>query len=91
MCGWYNLRIAIQKMDALITSFTTNILDPLKGILILLATIFFLWGLVQYIAGASSEDKRTEGKQHMLWGIVGLVIIFSVSGIIGVIDNFFNK
>jgi len=85
------LRIAIQKMDALITSFTTNILDPLKGILILLATIFFLWGLVQYIAGASSEDKRTEGKQHMLWGIVGLVIIFSVSGIIGVIDNFFNK
>ncbi len=78
-----------KTMQELIDNLTSAILDPLTGILILLATIFFLWGLIEYIAGAASEDKRTQGKEHMLWGILGLVIIFGAKGIISVIKNFF--
>ena len=78
-----------RTMEELIDNLTTAILDPLTGILVLLATVFFLWGMIEYIAGAASEDKRTQGKEHMLWGIAGLVIIFGAKGIISVIKNFF--
>jgi len=31
------------------------------------------------------EDKRTAGKQHMIWGIIGMAIMVSVFGIINLI------
>ena len=67
-----------------------KILNPIESILIVAGTLLFLWGVVEFIAGASSEDKRTQGKQHMIWGIVGLSIILGARGIIEVLKNFFS-
>ncbi len=78
-----------RTMEELIDNLTSAILDPITGILVLLATLFFLWGLIEYIAGAASEDKRTQGKDHMMWGLLGLVIIAGTKGIISIIKNFF--
>ena len=41
-----------------------------------IALLAFFWGLVKFIAGAGNEDKRTEGKQVMLWGIISLFVLF---------------
>jgi len=35
----------------------------------------------------SQGEPADAGKQHMLWGFIGLVIMFSVAGIINVITN----
>ena len=67
-----------------------KILNPIESILIVAGTLLFLWGVVEFIAGASSEDKRSQGKQHMIWGIVGLSIILGARGIIEVLKNFFS-
>lgn len=74
----------------IITKLKDKILWPIEGFLIVLATLLFLWGVVDFIAGASSEDKRTVGKRHMIWGILGLVIILGVRGIARIMCNFFN-
>ena len=67
-----------------------KILNPIEGILIVAGTLLFLWGVVEFIAGASSEDKRTQGKRHMIWGIVGLAVILGARGIIKVLENLFT-
>lgn len=77
-------------MDKVVETLKTKILNPIETLLIVLATLFFLWGVVEFIGGASNEDKRTIGKRHMIWGILGLVIILSARGIINVLDNFFK-
>jgi hypothetical protein len=72
----------------LISRFTTYIIDP--AILIVFAAGFFLfiWGLVQFLNNV--EGDRNEGKQHMIWGIVGMFVMVSVFGIITMLDNTFN-
>ena len=75
---------------AIIEKLKTKILFPIEGFLIVLATLFFLWGVVDFVAGASNEDKRTKGKRHMIWGIIGLVIILGVRGIITILENLFR-
>lgn len=76
--------------QAIIDKLKTKILFPIETLLIVLATLFFLWGVVEFIGGASNEDKRTKGKRHMVWGILGLVIILGARGIITVLENLFR-
>jgi hypothetical protein len=61
--------------------------------MLLLATgafVLFLWGVFQFIAHAGDESKRSEGKQAILWGLVGLVIIFSAYGLMNTVLNLFS-
>lgn len=46
--------------------------------MIILAVVFFIIGVVEYIRGASNEDARKKGQQHMLWGLIGLFIMVGV-------------
>lgn len=72
----------MDAVNSFITSVEEQILMPLITLLALLAFAFFVWGVVQFIAGAGDEEKRRTGQQHMFWGIIGLVILFGASGII---------
>ena len=63
----------------------TSILIPLAFALCLL---YFFWGVVKYIGtGATNEDAAKEGKNIMVWGIVGLFVAFSIWGIISFIQS----
>ncbi len=54
--------------------------------LIALALITFLWGVYRYfILGAENESEREKGKQFVLWGIIGFVVIVSVWGLVAVV------
>lgn len=79
-----------ETVQQFVGKLKTVLIQPIETIFISLATLLFLWGLYQYIAGASSEEARTKGKEHMVWGIVGLVIIFSVNAIINILKSFFS-
>jgi hypothetical protein len=55
-----------------------------------LSVLFFLWGVTKYIARGSSDTERQKGRQFMLWGIIGLFVMFSVWGIVGILGNTFG-
>ena len=63
------------------------ILTPIITLLSLAAFVLFLWGIVEFIASAENEEKRRVGQQHMIWGIIGLVIIFGAGAIVQLIAN----
>lgn len=60
---------------------------PLVTLVSLAAFVLFVWGVVQFIAGADNDEKRKIGQQHMIWGIIGLVIMFGANAIIAVIKQ----
>lgn len=65
-----------------LTRVQDAILTPIITLLSLAAFLLFLWGMVQFIASADNEEKRKTGQQHMLWGIIGLVIIFGANALV---------
>ncbi len=57
-------------------------------IAIALGLLLFIWGLVMYIGG--SGDRKEEGKNKMIWGVLALFIMVSVWGIVAVLGQIFN-
>ncbi len=53
-----------------------------------IAFIVFIWGIFQYfIAGGADEEKRKEGRNLALWGIIGLAVMVSVWGLVSLVVN----
>lgn len=73
----------------LLAVIQTKIFIPLIKLLFILATVVFLWGVIEFIAGANSEDKLKKGKLHMIWGVIGMAIMLSAGGIIQILQDFF--
>src|SRR3989344_4782257 len=62
----------------------------LIGLLFVVATFVFLWGVVKFITSARDEKKRGEAKKIMTWGIVGLAVMAGVLGIVNIITRYFG-
>ncbi len=59
-----------------------QIINPIILLLAASAFVVFLWGVFEFIVHAGEEAKRAEGKSAIMWGLIGLVIIFGAYGII---------
>jgi len=71
--------------------FTCNISRSVIPLIFVLATVSFIWGVVQYvILGAEEEAKRAKGKQFMLWGIIALAVMVSVWGLVNILTTTFG-
>lgn len=58
------------------------IINPLLAIIFAAALLYFLWGGFEFITNADSDKGRETGRQHMLWGVVGMLIMVSVFAIL---------
>ena len=76
-----------KTVGEIVTLVSSQILQPIVQLLFALATILFLWGVAEFIIHRDNEEERDKGKRHMMWGILGLVIMFSAIGIINVISR----
>lgn len=63
--------------------------DGIIPLLYALAFLFFLVGVVRYFF-MGSEENREKGKGMMLWGIIGLAVIFSVWGLVSLLLSTFS-
>ena len=72
-----------------IGSGSTGIIGMLNTVVVpvifALAFAVFVWGVVSYFfIHGSEEAKREEGKQFIMWGILGLAVLFSVWGFVNI-------
>lgn len=70
----------IQKINA-------NILQPIIEILFAVAIVYFLYGVMKFVMNQDNDEAQEGGKKHMLWGIIGIAIMFSVWGILNFINS----
>jgi hypothetical protein len=80
----------MKTVDSLLHNANIYIVDPLIYLLFGLALIYFLWGVLQFIMSADNDEARNTGKRHMIWGIIGMFIMISAWGIIGIITGTFH-
>lgn len=71
----------------IIFTLMNDVLMPLIGVLIVFATVVFIWGVTKYVAAGGDAEKITEGRNFIFWGLIGLFVIISVWGLVLVINN----
>jgi len=75
----------LQGYKESIIGVINNLLVP---VLIAIAFIVFLWGVYKYfIYGADSDTEREKGRQFVLWGIIGFVIITAIWGVVNIVKD----
>lgn len=74
-----------MSTDSLIGALVSNIVQPAIKLMFIVAILVFVWGVVLFIMNPSESEGRKKGLNHILWGIVGLFIMFGVYGIINII------
>jgi hypothetical protein len=77
----------MDSVKALLGKIEDNILNPLIALLFSLALLYFLFGVYEFIRGASDPEARKTGGNHILWGFIGLLIMFGVYGILKIVTN----
>lgn len=64
-----------------------SLVQMLIPVVIAIGLLFFIWGLVQYIAASGDEAAKEEGKRKMIWGIIALFVIVAVWGLVALLGE----
>ena len=65
----------------------TAVVYPVVELMLMVALIVFIYGIVKMIINGDDAEARKEGRQVMLYGVIGLFIMLSAWGIVYVIAN----
>jgi hypothetical protein len=66
------------------------IVNPLILLIFSVALLIFFYGLFQFIQGAGEAKTRDEGKKKIMYGLIGMVIMFSAYGLVRLVLNTFG-
>lgn len=87
---FYLIPVAEAQTIGSIVSAITGFLRSIIPILFLIATVVFLWGIILFITSGGDEEKRKEGRQYIIFGLIGLFVMVAVWGIVSVLVGFFG-
>lgn len=76
-----NLEDTVGTVDSLLRSVIP--------IIMVLAILYFFWGLVKYIQAAGDAGKASEGKSIMIYGIIALFVMSAIWGLVGLLSETF--
>lgn len=77
---------AFENITEMINSIK-KIVEIVIPIVFSLILLYFFWGLGIFVLHADDGDKRDEGKQMMIWGLVALFVASAVWGLTGFIGD----
>lgn len=78
-----------MTITALLGKIATYILNPLIILGFVVATIYLFYGIAEMIWKSDSSDL-SENRKNVMYGIIGLFIMFSVYGILHIVLGTFN-
>lgn len=75
----------------IVQDFFRAVVDPAIKLLFALAIVYFVYGVFTYVRDSSESSSRTEGANHILYSTIGLFIMISVWGIIGLLQGIIGR
>lgn len=84
-CGQYAGQGTLETVICRIGSIMNTIIP----FLIVLAVLYFIWGVISYVVGGDEEAKK-KGREKIIYGIIGLAVIVGVWGLVGILNRTFN-
>jgi hypothetical protein len=79
-----------QTFSDLIFRFIIPLINLTLVVVLALALLVFLKGLASFIAKSGDAKSHAEGKNLMIWGLVGLFVMVSVFGIVRLLRDDFG-
>lgn len=76
-----------MDFNSFLTKVEDQVLTPIISVIALAALLLFVFGVVNFIRNSADSTKRAEGQQQMIWGIVGLIILFGANAILTIIKH----
>ena len=73
--------VAFAQANDLLAN-TNRVLLSVIPVLMVLATVVFLWGVVMYVIAGGDEEKLGRAKGYIVAGIIGLFVMLAVWGIV---------
>jgi hypothetical protein len=74
-----------QELSVFVTQFINNILVPL---IFAISFLVFIWGVFKYfISGASDKEKREEGRNIIIYSIIGFFAMISIWGLVHILTG----
>lgn len=55
-----------------------------------LATVAFIWGIIQFYLNPDNEEKRKKGKSFIIGGLIALFVMLSMWGLVAVLTGTFQ-
>jgi heme/copper-type cytochrome/quinol oxidase subunit 2 len=81
---------AVAEASNFVAKINDIILFPLIALLSGIALLVFVYGCAQYILNAASDQAREEGKKHIMYGVIGLVVMISAFAILNIAAGTFG-
>lgn len=83
-----------SKATCVAQSFLSKINDavfyPLIILLLAVAFLVFLYGGFRFVSNANNPSEREVGKKHMIYGVIGILVMVSAYAILSIAANTFD-
>ena len=80
----------MSALSGFIAKVVSLIIQPLIVLLLTAGVAYFIWGVAMFIMNADNAEERAKGTQHLIWGVLGIVIMVGVIGILRIVTSTFN-
>lgn len=70
-----------------ILSFAMTLLNSFTVLIMAAAVVWFLIGVFQFIKAGGDAEGKSEGRNKIIYGIVGLAVMASVYGLVNILTN----
>lgn len=77
---------AITDVGGILT-FAMSLLNSATVLIMAAAVVWFLIGVFQFISAKSDAIGKAEARNKIIYGIVGLAVMASVYGLVGILTN----
>ncbi len=75
---------------SVVTRVENAILFPVMSFMLSVALLMFLWGMYEFVRDAESDTAREKGKTHMLYGIIGMLVMLCALAILKIAAGTFG-
>ena len=78
-----------EKLEGMIKFIVCFLEQSIVPFLFAVTIVVFFWGMIKFIFTDDASERET-GKQFMLWGIIGLTVMFCVWGLVYILSQTFG-
>lgn len=71
-------------------TYVSSWVNTLIALIVALSVLMFIWGVFRYVRGADDPAKQKDAKWFVLYGILGIFIMLSVWGLVGILQGTFG-
>ena len=70
-----------------LVAFLKDALSTATALILGAAVVYFLWNVFKFVISAGDEEKRKEGQQGIIYGIIGIAVMVSIYGLVNFLTS----